>query len=91
MDNLVVKARLREGSDDAFFNLSLIVDEVEVTESFEGTLLDELLACTMAYSKSVQSLLDCALSLDKLNTLLSVPDSSVSQQEDMRGKIEKIS
>ena len=83
MDDLVVKARLREGSHDAFFNLSLIVDEVEVTESFEGTLLDELLTCTMANSECVQSLLESALALDESDALLSVPDGSIGQQKDV--------
>ena len=83
MDDLVVKARLRKGSDDAFFNLSLIVDEVEVTESFEGTLLDELLTCTVTHSECVQSLLESALALDKSDALLSVPNGSIGQQKDV--------
>ena len=54
-----------------------------MAKSFEGALLDELLAGTVAHTERVHALVVVALARHKVDHLFDVPDRPICQQVDM--------
>ena len=84
MQESVVQFRLAQGGDDLLLDFIHVIDEGVVAKALERALLDELLARARSYTEGVHALAKAALACDKLYDLLSVPDSAIGEQVDMR-------
>ena len=84
MEDLVIQPCLAECCDNALLNLLFIIDELELTEAFASTLLDQLFACTMPNAKCMQPLIKIAIRFYKVDYFPSVPNCSICEQENVR-------
>ena len=72
-----------EWLDYFLFDLILLVDKVVVPKAFECTLLDQLFTRALSDTKSMAAYLKAWILLHKINNLLSVEHSAISQEEDV--------